>query len=300
MIRCVLRAAAALVIGAAMTAGHVAAQERAGVRDAESGQAHPSIRYTTRVDWEDATLTIDVYADLGTYGVVLPTARTRAENEIRRLLPDMFLDAIEELRVDSFSTASDRILETPALLGRVETVAGRATVAKTIVTRDTRSLEISFRYNLYPDVVSIFLSHQTANRPTAVIGYQPTTEFTGIVIYARGAYPVHGERSSATLSPCLFPRIFDDEMDVVLEPEMIHPEYLLQRGVFGYYSGEDLTEHADRIGQVPFITMARAVFGKHRTDVIIPTADARRILGLAENIDLLQQGRIVVLIDLPE
>ena len=43
--------------------------------------------------------------------------------------------------------------------------------------------------------------------------------------------------------------------------------------------------------------MARAVFGKNRTDLIIPVLDARRILALPHNTDLLQQGRIIVIFD---
>jgi hypothetical protein len=52
-----------------------------------------------------------------------------------------------------------------------------------------------------------------------------------------------------------------------------------------------------RAGALPLRLAARGVFGDHGTDIVISTDGARQLLSLAENIALLQEGRICIVYD---
>ena len=51
---------------------------------------------------------------------------------------------------------------------------------------------------------------------------------------------------------------------------------------------------ADRIGSNPLRILARGVFGRNDTDLLIPTESAHRLLATADNRRLLREGRILV------
>ena len=132
----------------------------------------------------------------------------------------------------------------------------------------------------------------------APLGYSPSRAYTGILIYAGDELPVRGERVSGKLRPCLFPRIYDEDMRIVLERGKVDPEVLAERGPVGY-ARATTTKAEDRIGEDPLRIMAVAVFGTNRTDVILSREDADRIFALPENRELVRQGKVLVVLDLP-
>ena len=55
--------------------------------------------------------------------------------------------------------------------------------------------------------------------------------------------------------------------------------------------------YTERIGLNPLRTMARGVFGKNSTDIIIPREVARQLLAVEENHRLLLEGRVLVVLN---
>jgi hypothetical protein len=62
----------------------------------------------------------------------------------------------------------------------------------------------------------------------------------------------------------------------------------------GYADGIDQHEIDLRTGLHPLKTVARAVFGTRNTDIVIPTEAVKQILSIPENIEILKEGRILV------
>jgi len=162
----------------------------------------------------------------------------------------------------------------------------------------------SATYSLGLDAVAaLFLSGARPSSIRAPLQERPTRDYTGIVIYAKGELPVHGESISGKAEPCLFPRVYDDEMSLFLDRTIVAPEVLAgsgevaEGGVLGYASTLGV-ETGKRVGEDPMRIMAKELFGDDRTDYIISREDALRILSSAANRELLRQGKVVVVLDL--
>ena len=64
----------------------------------------------------------------------------------------------------------------------------------------------------------------------------------------------------------------------------------------GYTYSYDLTKIGERIGMYPLRTMAYKVYGKNRTDLILPDEAVKKLISSEHNRDLLRQGRVVIIL----
>lgn len=257
-----------------------------------------SVNAAVTVDWEDAAILIQAEVDFSSLDTSLPSARSKARELIADELPAFIQRAMYPLPYDSGSLVRDEVLTNSKRLGALEDFS--ATAENISFTMDTSlsTMKGEFRLSMFPGLYSIFVDHVHAYAPERLLSFVPTTTFTGIVIYAKGNLPVHGEEQDAPLSPGLFPKIYDENMNLVFEARMMPPEYLTGWGPVKFTASENLTNFRGRIGDVPLITMAHAVFGTNRTDIVISEEAAGKILYSKENIELLQEGRILVICDL--
>ena len=67
--------------------------------------------------------------------------------------------------------------------------------------------------------------------------------------------------------------------------------------MIGYDWRDDESAYHSRIGSDPLHIKARKVYGHLRTDPIISREDALKILSVPENVKLLQEGKVVILLD---
>ena len=95
----------------------------------------------------------------------------------------------------------------------------------------------------------------------------------------------------------LFPQIWDENMNRVLEKNMVLPPTIKQKGLVAYHYTDDISFYEDRVGTDPLYIRTKQVFGRNRTDPVIKQKDALKILCLPENIRLLQEGKVVILLD---
>ena len=121
--------------------------------------------------------------------------------------------------------------------------------------------------------------------------------YTGIIIDARGELDVHGEFMKDAVYPCFFPQIWDEQMNLIYERNMGAPESEFRQGMIGYDWRDDESAYHSRIGSDPLRIKARKVYGHLRTDPLISREDALKILSVPENVKLLQEGKVVVLLD---
>ena len=86
-------------------------------------------------------------------------------------------------------------------------------------------------------------------------------------------------------------------MNLIYEKNIVEPSRAKKQGIVLYTGTLDESMYRDRIGTEPLRIIARGVFGDNRTDPIISNEDAERILAKSENIELLRQGKIVIVCD---
>lgn len=255
------------------------------------------LSWESTINWEEGTMTMDIEVALGPEDAFYPSIRRESEYTVKKYLPQLFLDGASGIKVDSYETIGTLINEDPELVRSLENIADRGVILYSRFSKDMTTFLMRYQFQLFPEIVSLFIIHTTPYPPPRLLEYEPTTEFSGIVIYAMGAYPVHGEETASLLNPCFFPTLFDPEMNIVVEKGMVNPAHLKKWGLAAYTSVINEKPFVERIGFTPFRTMATALFGKNRTDIILPSEAARKILYSDANRKLLTEGRILIICD---
>jgi hypothetical protein len=110
-----------------------------------------------------------------------------------------------------------------------------------------------------------------------------STDYTGIIIDCR----------DTQLTPCLFPKIFDEKLQEVYSINFAAPQYAIERGLVAYVKG-DVVDH-QRLGNNPLRISALDAVGDNQTDIRISALDARRIHGSKSNLNLLKECRVAII-----
>lgn len=259
----------------------------------------PNPVYHTYVDWPKNRVTIDATVNVSSLGAMVPDARSKAEQKIGNDRSTMIEKSIFPIIADSYHTVGDLAGSSPRIMTALQNLITPADRQYAKLSSDLSQVTVQYRLPIFPNLGEIFVNQVKANPPSPLLSYVPTTKFSGIVIYAKGKLPVHGENKSAELVPSLFPKIWDQNMDLIASADTIDPSVLRAKGMVAFTDNTDEKPFTARVGLVPFRTVAMGVFGKHSTDIIISNEAADTILASPANIQLLTEGRILIIADLP-
>ena len=264
------------------------------------GQA--DIGISGSVDWDTMFLSANVSLDLASAGLRLPAGRTQGESLLSAGYLDLIQPCLLGLQVDSSSTIADLIDRGELSLAAAQTIALGANSVAPALSPDMRRISSSHLIS-FSSISAALLRH---NRPTPVIrtlNPVSTAQYTGIIIIASDPLPVHGMRGTALPIPCLFPKIWDSEMNLIYERSMLEVRdvtmvrYSSLDGIF-QNNPSGLSPELQKItGDRPLRIFARGVFGIKPTDLIIDRSDALLIISSEENRRLLSQGKVVFILD---
>lgn len=259
-----------------------------------------TILFESELDWRSGKITTIATVPLGKIDTPLVAARSAATDVIRSALPEHISRFLSSVPLDSSVMIGDLIRNSPYVRREIDEFASGAEPSASYTDSKLTQLTLRFEHPLYPDLAKTLVLHSKAVEHEPTLGFSATTQYTGLVIFAKGVYPVHGEpdRESALL-PAILPRIYDESMRVLLESDMVDPRIAVEAGILGYADSIDLLRFRDRIGEFPLITMARRVFGANRTDLVIPMDIAERLLASETNRRLLESGRVLIICDNP-
>lgn len=225
-----------------------------------------------------------------------PLARGRLQRRIEAEMEERFLEAAAELQLNSTTRLRGWIEENPQrlpfLIDRLEEIRSEESSYST----EFKTLSLRYRIPLFPTLGEIFIRHRQGYTLPPTLFHVPTAPYTGVVIYAQEELPVHGENREAGLVPALFPRIWDDSMQLIFEAPMMDREKILAGGCVGYATSLEDPAIENRVGPSPLRIAARGLFGLTPTDPIIPRGDALALLNSPDGRELLAEGRIVFII----
>jgi hypothetical protein len=265
--------------------------------NAESGTTAVEARRTEAyTDFEEAQFHIVVRRPVEDNLRNMPAATTQIAASIEDGLAGIFSDAIVNLRVDSLTTARERFTERSELLSRLPELSrqySRRTIRR---GPDLSWVEVHYRYELYPTLARLFVTHDRARPMPSLLRWEPSGPYTGIVIFAKEPLPVRGEGREAELQPAMLPEVYTTDLEPLLTPEMQEGDLVRSRGVLGYTSDVSGGSIVARAGQNPMYLMAHELFGEHDTDIILHPHDAERILASDSARSVLEQGRVVVIV----
>jgi hypothetical protein len=256
--------------------------------------------------WNEGALLLEVRKEVDPSRPLAPATRFQAEQRIEEALPYLYMEAVQDVPVDSHDSVGDRLAASGALFRTLSEQAAAGGLRQSAAfARDLHAVVVVYRFPLFGEqgLAAPFVLHERPFPVPRVLSFTPARGFTGLVILAQGEFSSHGKQLRERVRPALLPRLYDEDMNLVLSPEMCDPQALRKWGVAGYaYSGEEAALEAfrDRIGELPLRTMARGVFGRNATDLLLSSEAARQLLSRQHNRELLRDGRILIIIDPPE
>ena len=254
------------------------------------------IDITTDVDWEKKTLQVEMTAPISEESNQ-PTGRYKTEQFIIRKTPVTTGEVLLPLIVNSSNTLEDLVERDPVLLRKLENLSQVMQKIFTTATPDRKKLTVRYELPLFPYVADLLIHHEKPFSYPLNPSYVPNEEFTGIVIYAAEPLPwIDSGREDEILMPCLFPRLFTPERKEIHSMELTYPEALSRWGNAGYSYSTNISQISDRVGVYPYRTMARAIYGTKKTDLILSEEAATMISGSQHNRELLRQGKVIIIL----
>lgn len=257
----------------------------------------PEFRVSGSLDWTEGRIKMVISTTIPEDGSDKPGLPVTIQKETEKKLPKVVRDAVLSMTLNSYYTVYEKISDNGSILAEIEDLYRYAEKGYVRYSRDLSEIHQEYYINFFPHIAELFIQHSIPLPVPRNIEWVPTAEFSGILIYAKGPLPVHGERENGTLNPALMIDIYDENMDIVFESKMMQPENIRRWGPAAYSSELDETAWLERIGPTPLRIVARGIFGKYYTDPIIRIEDAKKILYNKNNRSLLEKGRVLIIIE---
>lgn len=255
-----------------------------------------SVSSESTVDWTTRTFTSTLNLDMKQANLSFPTGKNTATNRMNSQLPLLIKDPLLSLKVDSSYTLNDMIVNDLLPFDSIASIIETGTKSPAIFSQTGLALNMNHQMNL-ANIGILMIKHRYPYSPKEPIQQVASRKYTGIIIDARGSLPVQGEFIQDQVDPCFFPTVWDDDMNLLYEKNMTNAAIAQKEGIVHYDYSDDESRYQDRIGNDPLRIRARKVYGVNRTDPIISRNDALKILSIPENIQLLNEGRVVILLD---
>lgn len=260
------------------------------------------VELDSRVDWSSGVLNMVITAPLEAADGILPRERFSLQKRLETEFPHYLYQALNPVRIDSLRTFEETIPVEPELAEAVERLAKESSPKLQYLTEDLKFLRLSYEIELFPGVIEPLLPKDYVTPLLRNPGYEPSGNFTGVVVYAADTIPVHGARNSrgeqlhARLLPCVLPEIYDEEMNLIFAADNVEPSFVRAWGPVHYVTSTELEARDYRTGNYPLYTLAVGLYGTTATNIIIPTEVARQITSREETRQLLREGRITIIV----
>jgi len=254
------------------------------------------------VEWDTLRIKAAVSLDLSSADIKLPSGRTHAESILKSSYTRLIQPGLLQLQVDSSSTIADLINRGEFSLQEVEAIALKAQSVPPALSPDLRKLFSSYVVPIN-GISAALLRHSRPAQIMRTLNPVSAPRYTGIIIIATENLPVHGMKASALPVPCLFPKIWDSELNLVYEHNMLETNntamvrYAPLESIFARNPSGLEPELAAFIGDRPLRIFARGVFGIKPTDLIIERSDALLVISSEENRRLLAEGKVAIILD---
>ena len=252
------------------------------------------------IDWARGALNAQTSFDLARAGITLPSGRYLGEETLEEAYPALLRPFLLSLRVDSNSIIKDVMDRGEISLEELDNLCRNAEKIPPSLSADLTRM--SGRYTIFTEKISILLTrHKRPVEPEHPLIPVPVADYTGIIIIADEQLPIHGRRAQVLLEPCFFPKIWDTNMNLIYERNMMASNlmvrYTTRENIFRSTPSGLEGELAAFIGPRPLRILAREVFGINPTDPVIDKEDALKILSSENNRRLLKEGRVVLVLN---
>ena len=246
------------------------------------------------IDWKKQLLQITITTPISNNTKPLPSTKSSIETDLKQKLPYILLNGIETITIDSRTSGEDFIKMHPDVIAAIFDLSPHLIKVHSIFSNNLKVLNIKYSMDIYPFISKLFIAHTRTSKPSPILDFIPSADFTGIVIYVDKKLPMFGKQNEGSFIPSLFPKIYDKKLNLVMDNLMVSPDSINTSGTVGYQTLSDPLD-LPRIGLNPLKVKARGIFGINNTDLLISERDAVKILSRQNNLDLIKQGKILII-----
>jgi hypothetical protein len=258
-------------------------------------------RVTGTLDWERMRIEAKLSVDLDAAKVGPPSGRTQAEEMLFSRYFETVRGVIYSIRLDSSAVIGDLVVSGKIPYSIIDSLALQAERDAPKYSLDFNSISSAYTIDL-KNMAAKLMRRTRDIQGSRLINPIPVAEYTGIIVIAQDELPVHGRKSAATLTPCIFPKIWDTEMNLIYDAGIndgavfTSAYYTSQASIF-QDNPSGLDEDLRKVtGDRPLRIIARGIFGINPTDPIIDRSDALTILSSEVNKRLLRDGRVAFIV----
>jgi hypothetical protein len=257
------------------------------------------------IEWDRMELNAAVTLNLASARIKLPTGRSQAEEIINVEYVNLILPHILALPVDSSTTIEDLINRGEFSFRLPTLVINTVRRVPPVLSTDLTALTASYSLDLTA-VSSRIIRHSRPLEPPRILIPVPAAEYSGVLIIASEETAVHGRNSTALTEPCIFPKVWDTDMNLIYDRNIFDPANLERTAPVMYVSESSVfrpipsglsPELVELVGTNPLRIIARGVFGIRPTDPVIDREDALLILSSEANRRLLREGRVAIVLN---
>jgi len=242
------------------------------------------------VDWTNYVIR-EIGIGMPNPNMPIAVQRAKAVEAAKREAFQNLLERVKGMCINSEITIQQYIVTNDIIRNKVEGLVRNFRVIDTRYKSDgsveveveipiTGILEAVLTDQLTEGIMPYQISPGTAPSPASPV-------YTGLIIDARGL----GVR------PALAPKILDENNQEIYGTGRVSRGYALQIGVVGYERNLNRALAHERVKNNPLIVKAIGSVGTNNTDVIISQQDAERIRVANQNLNFLQQCKVMFIID---
>ena len=164
---------------------------------------------------------------------------------------------------------------------------------------NVNTIKISYYINLFGEesLMNILMNERDIYTEDlkGYMGYHYETQYTGIIIDARGEL-ISFDGYTVKVKSSLFITVKDSEGRIVFDKNNIYPEIIREKGMVRY-SYDINADHLDRVGKNPLRIVANGTGDRSGSVIVITEIDAKKMLSSNTTRQAIQNGKIVIIID---
>ena len=145
-----------------------------------------------RLLWDQGALLLEVRKAVDPAAPLSPATRFQAEQRIEEALAYLYMEAVQDVPVDSHDSVGDRLAASGALFRALsERAAAGVSRQSAAFARDLHAVVVVYRFPLFGEqgLAASFVQHERAFPVPRLLGFAPARSFTGLVILAQGRVP---------------------------------------------------------------------------------------------------------------
>ena len=165
----------------------------------------------TDISWLTGDIIITATAAIPADTKNLTSARFRITESIDRNLTSYVTKSFQSIYLDSLNTVSDGFTASQQRLTDFDALNLSKTRISSSMSIDLDSVSNIYKYNIFKDLVPLLIDHTKPAPVPIKLNYEPSANFSGIIIYASGSLPYYGASGEGPLQPSVFRKSSTEE-----------------------------------------------------------------------------------------